>query len=357
MSSPTVIDWQAVIQALAQLLLPLGIAELERLEAVVTNPLELEAIKVALQILQSLETPPPIAGRRYMRGARPTPRHQLAAALPHRPTAREIAAAPPTFFTLPATMYMLGNSTYGDCVTAEQCAAIMAYSIWGQGHVQPKVTITDSTAIGWAQAHGVLNGAGLQEVMTWNQTDPIVGTNGTGYTDGTHLAVDYTNDGAVRAAIVQGPVKIGVAASQLQAALDASNGLSGWVLSGAGTDQNIDHCVSLWSYGTFADLVALFTAAGFACSVPSGQDPHEPSYGLYTWQTEGIISRSSMIAITGEGWLRTPTSPQITPTPTPTPAPTPTPVQAGYTGTLTVDTGLFGRVALAYQDGRLISVQ
>lgn len=371
--SPTAIDWPAVIQAVAQLLVPLGIAELQRLEQTTINPVMLEAIKVAIQILTAIE-PAPVAAApynpahgRYQRGARPTPRHELAAAMPHRPTYREIASAPAKFFTLPSVMSPLGNDRWGNCVTAEQSASIMAYSIWGRGYAARKVYISTATTVGWARSHGVLNGAGLREVMTWNQTDALLGANGTGYLDGPHLAVDYTDDAAMRAAIVQGPVKLGVAASQLQGPVNASNDQSGWVLTGARTDQNIDHCPAAWSYGTFAELVALFTAAGFACSVPSGQDPSEPSYGMYTWGTQGIVSRSSLIAICGEAWLRTPTSPQITPTPTPqpTPAPTPSPVPvppappvpAGYTGKITLDTSFFGRATLGFRDGVLISLQ
>lgn len=366
--TPTAIDWQAVIQAIAQLLLPLGIAELRRLEATVTNPVELAAIKAAIQILTTLEpAPAPLpAGRRFGRGLNPTPRHRLVAATPYRPTVAHLNAVPATFLTLPSVMSVLGNDRYGDCVSAEEGASKMAYSIWGQAGKAPAITITDQTVIDWATRHGVRNGADLEPVIEWMQQTGMTATDGHTYCDGSPSAVDYTDDAALRAAIVQGPVKIGVAANQLEHAVNSTNGKTGWVLAGGYHDGNEDHCVGLWGFGAIGDLESAVRAAGFPVAVPFGVNPSTPAYALYTWATVGILDRQSLLNITGEAWLRTPTTVGVTPpapTPQPTPGPAPVPVPpapptpAGYTGSFTVDTGLFGRKTLTFSNGELISVQ
>lgn len=368
MTTPQVIDWPGLIQAFAQLLAPLGIAELTRLEASVTNPVELAAIRAALALLEAIGPSvqawhfEPRHGLRQ-RGAFPTPRHRLAAATPFTPNAWHLAAIPSTFLTLPRQLSMLGNSTYGDCVSAEEGAAKMAYSIWGQVGKPPAITITDQTVIDWARAHRVLNGANLEPVIQMMQTSGMQATNGYRYCDGSPITIDYTNDATLRAAIMQGPVKIGVAANQLESAVNSTNGANGWVLANGYTDNREDHCVGLWGFGTIADLASAFVAAGYPVSIPHGTDTSVDAYALYTWACVGIIDRPTMIGLTGEAWLRTPTTlgvtppaPSPSPAPTPIPTPTPIPVPSGYTGSLSLDTGLFGRVNLSYQNGLLVSV-
>src|ERR1700677_4604337 len=54
-----------------------------------------------------------------MRGAYPTPKHKVAAAIPHSVT----GATPPQFIRIPKVLSMWGNDVFGDCVTAEECFA------------------------------------------------------------------------------------------------------------------------------------------------------------------------------------------------------------------------------------------
>ena len=362
------IPWSLVWQVADKL----GVVGLLALKAHVSNPAVLAAIDDAIAILTALQQPAPHplpAGRRFGRGLLPTPRHRLAAATPYRPTVAHLNAVPATFLTLPSVLYMLGNDQYGDCVSAEEGASKMAYSIWGQAGKPPAITITDPTVIAWARARRLLNGADLEPVIEMMQSTGMQATDGQTYRDGAPSSIDYTNDATLRAAIMEGPVKIGLAANQLEHAVNSANGRTGWTLANAGRDGNEDHCTALWGFGAMRDLAAAVTAAGFPCSVPSGVDPSEPGYALYTWATVGILDRQSLLNITGEAWLRTPTTvgvtpPAPTPQPTPGPAPTPPPVPptpaptpAGYTGSLSVDTGFFGHKTLTFNNGELISVQ
>ncbi len=94
-----------------------------------------------------------MSGKKFMRGARPTPRGKLAAAIPFRAH----RAIPPSVAWVPARLSVWGNDIAGDCVTAEEafkCAAD-----------QPENFITDAEVERWAKAHGVWNGADLLEVI------------------------------------------------------------------------------------------------------------------------------------------------------------------------------------------------
>jgi hypothetical protein len=108
----------------------------------------------------------------------------------------------------------------------------------------------------------------------------------------------------LQSAISQGPVKIGIAAEQLQAVCLAKGaGKSGWFATGFKEDQNLDHCVSLCGYGTISWL-----AQRMNVTVPNGVNGTKPGYALFTWDSIGIIDFPSILAITGEAWLRTPTT-------------------------------------------------
>src|SRR5262249_37451754 len=129
------------------------------------------------------------------------------------------------------------------------------------------------------------------------------------YDDGPHNAVDWTNVAVLQNAIAHGPVKIGVAADQLETAWDAKNAQNpgnpqdGWFATGFKQDTAEDHCVSLCGYGTFSWL-----AGQLGVQVPQGLDGSTPGYGLFTWDTIGIIDQPSMVAITQEAWVRNPTT-------------------------------------------------
>jgi hypothetical protein len=224
------------------------------------------------------------------RGAFASPRSALAAARPHVAT----AGAPPNFLTRPQKISMWGNDVHGDCVTAEEAFAKACNN--------PEIFISEAEVITWATNHGVLEGAYLTQVMTWMQTDGF-NQDSYLYDDGPFLSVDWTNAATLQSAIAQGPVKLGIAADQIDTAWHSTGGQTGWFAHGFHSDGAEDHCVALCGYGTFAWL-----AGQLGVSVPAGVDGNQAGYALYTWDSIGIIDPASMIAITHEAWLRNPTT-------------------------------------------------
>jgi hypothetical protein len=224
------------------------------------------------------------------RGAIPSPRHALAAATPHLVT----AAAPPNFIIVPSKLSSWGNFNHGDCVTAEEAFA--------KACNQPEVFIADAEAIRWATVHGVLEGAYLNQVLEWMQNDGFNQDYNT-YDDGRFYSVNWTDPTLLQSAISQGPVKIGVAANQLETAWRSTGGATGWFGTGFVADSAEDHCVSLCGYGTFTWL-----SQHLHVQIPAGTDATKQGYALFTWGSIGIIDHPSMIAITHEAWFRQPTT-------------------------------------------------
>jgi hypothetical protein len=228
------------------------------------------------------------------RGAMPTPRHELAAATPHAVR----VGAPPNFITVPAKISMWGNDVHGDCVTAEEAFAKACNN--------PEIFIPDSDVIAWATRHGVLEGAYLTQVMQWMQNDGFVQDSFV-YNDGPYYSVNWTNDSILQSAISQGPVKIGVAANQIETAWRTTSGHTGWFGTGFHSDANEDHCVTLCGYGTLSWL-----AQQLHVTVPGGIDGSKAGYAMFTWNSIGIIDGPSLLAVTHEAWLRQPTTVTIT---------------------------------------------
>lgn len=247
------------------------------------------------------------AKARRPRGARPSPRWKAFVAPQHR--AR--IGIPASYGAIPSQLDCWGNCDYGDCVSAEEAFKLAAYSV-EQGAAETFVPA--ATLVAWAASHGYLNGADLTDVMDSMISDGIV-VNGVTYKDGPYSSVDFTTDSTLSSAIYTGPVKIGVAADQLENVVGSKNG---WWLIGATADQNEDHCVCLLGYGTAAQLSAIV-----GTPVPSGVSPTTHCYLLGTWGTIGVIDQASLVAITSEAWLR---NPSTIPTPVPTPPPVPPPV-------------------------------
>jgi hypothetical protein len=224
------------------------------------------------------------------RGAIPSPRSALAAATPHG----AITAAPPNFITMPQQISMWGNDVHGDCVTAEEAFAKACNS--------PEIFISDNEVITWATNHNVLEGANLTQVMQWMQNDGFLQV-GYIYDDGPYFSVNWTDSTILQNAISLGPVKIGIAANQLETAWRSTGGKTGWFGIGFQSDTAEDHCVSLCGYGTLAWL-----AQQLKVDVPAGIDGAKQGYGMFTWDSIGIIDEPSMLAITHEAWLRRPTT-------------------------------------------------
>jgi hypothetical protein len=224
------------------------------------------------------------------RGAIPSPRSALAAATPHV----ALAGAPATFLTKPQRISMWGNDVHGDCVTAEEAFAKACNS--------PEIFITDDQVIAWATRHGVLEGAYLTQVLGWMQNDGFADASNV-YDDGPYLSVNWKDPATLQSAIATGPVKIGVAADQLETAWHSTGGRSGWFGTGFHNDSNEDHCVALCGYGSIAWL-----AQQLGVQVPAGINGAQAAYALFTWNSIGIIDAPSMVAITEEAWLRRPTT-------------------------------------------------
>jgi len=228
--------------------------------------------------------------RSPMRGAVPTSRHELAAATPYSIS----VGAPPTFLIKPAKLSMWGNKFHGDCVTAEEAFAKACHS--------PEIFITEKVVVEWATKHGVLEGANLQQVLQYMQADGFP-QGGHIYDDGPFYSLNWTNPAILTSAISQGPVKIGIAADQVETAWQKNKQRSGWFGTGFQSDANEDHCVSLCGYGSL-----MWLAQQFKVKVPAGLDGTKPGYAMFTWDSIGIIDHPSMIAITHEAWVRNPTT-------------------------------------------------
>lgn len=242
-------------------------------------------------------------------GARPSSSRAIKGAAMFSPS----GTTPPNWIWEPQKLSYWLNNQDGDCVTAEEAFAKACSGIF----------IQDSVVQTWAGHNGVLNGAELDQVLDMMASAGFK-QDGNEYRDGAKVSVDYTNAAALQNAISQGPVKIGVAAGQLQGVVGQKNG---WFATGFRSDHDEDHCTCLPGYGTMAWL-----AQQLGVTVPSGIDPMKPAYAFFTWDTIGIIDVASMLAITGEAWLRTPTTILIgTNPPTPDPVFTPGPAVVDWT--------------------------
>ena len=220
-----------------------------------------------------------------MTGARPSSRAALASATPYRMR----GVAPAMFLVVPQTLSMWLNSTVGDCVTAEESFAKACSGI----------LISDATVKTWATQNDVLNGADLDQVLKLMLSGGFK-QDGNTYDDGPAVTVDWTNAATLQNALTQGPVKIGVAAAQLQNSVGDTNG---WLATGFTSDQQLDHCTSLCGFGTVAWLLQQLGG-----SPPPAAIANNPAYALFTWDTIGVIDVPSLLAICGEAWLRNPTT-------------------------------------------------
>jgi hypothetical protein len=231
-------------------------------------------------------------------GIKATSRAKLAAATPH-----VAGPSPAQFLVLPSKLSMWGNATDGDCVAAGEAAAKATTGVF----------VSDAAVIAWATAHDDLNGGDIESLLTVMQTAGFQ-QDGNVYNDGPHTSVDWTNPATLQSAISQGPVKIGVAAAQLQNVPGIGNA-NGWFATGFTTDPNLDHDTELFGYGTIAWLAECLGVA-----VPAGVDGTKPGYALFTWSSVGVIDAPSLQAIVGEAWLRNPTTVVVgTATPSPDP--------------------------------------
>lgn len=224
------------------------------------------------------------------RGAIASPRSELAGAIPHI----ALPIIPPNHLCVPKKISMWHNDLHGDCVTAEEAFAKACH--------MPEIFITDQDVQTWATAHGWYEGAVLIDVLKAMQQKGFQ-QNGHTYDDGAPNSVNWTNNATLQSAIYHGPVKLGIGANQIEAVYHANNGKSGWFATGFSHENAEDHCVSLCGYGTIGWL-----AQQMKFKVPAGVDGKQAGYAMFTWDSIGIIDVPSMLAITFEAWLRTPTT-------------------------------------------------
>jgi hypothetical protein len=231
------------------------------------------------------------------RGAIPTSRALLAAAMPHVPDPR--ITLPSSFLMWPVELSFWGNSNHGDCVSAEEAFA--------KATTGPRAFIPEVTVIAWANDHSFLNGASCYDVLQKMQTSGMPTGNVT-YDDGASRSVNWTNAGILQSAIYSfGPVKLGVAAENFQTNKNGlvSPGASGWAMYDYPANMSQDHCVSLCGYGTLAQLTGLFAEHGVTVAPPAGM-PTGLCYAVFTWNSIGIVDAQSLLNMTSEAWVRYP---------------------------------------------------
>jgi hypothetical protein len=253
------------------------------------------------------------------RGAKPTPRSELAASDPYQPDAsaeifvpsgpfptpnHELAstrpyrgggAAPETFLAWPIEISFWGNDKVGDAMWAEEAFA--------KACADPKVFIPTEVVEATEQECGSSNFAQFMETHGFQM-------NGKAYLDGTFHSVDWTNAAALNGAIAHvGPVKIGIAAANLLSGPhgQVTPGKSGWAIYGLPAGQPEDQCASLCGYGSLAALAGLFERHGVNPNLPPGM-PTGLCYAMFTWDSIGIVDQQSLMNITGEAWVRNPTT-------------------------------------------------
>jgi hypothetical protein len=228
-------------------------------------------------------------------GAFPTPNHELAAAQPFKVG----GAAPESFLAWPVEIGPWGNETAGNSIWAEEAFA--------KACAEPKVFVPADVALLTARECGSSNFARFMQTYGFH-------INGAAYLDGPFLSINWRNMAALKGAIASvGPVKIGVAAAHLtsgphgQVTGQVTPGISGWAVYGLPANQSENHCASLCGYGALAALVGLFERHGVNVDVPPGM-PAGLCYAMFTWGSIGIVDQQSLMNITGEAWVRNPTT-------------------------------------------------
>ena len=210
----------------------------------------------------------------------PSPNHELAAAQPYRAN----SPAPESFLAWPVQLdsWKSAKSTWAEEAFAKAC-------------VEPKHFISADAVLAAARECGASNFSEFMQTHGF-QID------GVAYLDGPFHSINWTNTAALHAAIANvGPVKIGVASGNL------TPGPSGWAIYGLSPGQPEDYCASLCGYGPLPALIDLFEQHGIQVTVPPGM-PSGVCYAMFTGGSIGIIDHQSLMNITGEAWVRNPTT-------------------------------------------------
>ncbi len=244
-----------------------------------------------------IETGTLSTGRKVCFGCRSTPRNRLAKA---HWVFQHARALPPPLPDFDATggvkdWDMYGNDQYGVCTTAEEGNYKKCI---GPATDAPEVKIPTQNLISWARNHGFLNGADLDEVLNAMERDGLPDAAGVVHRNGNHGTIDWTDKTEFQWAVqyFKG-IKIAVGAAQLLRVVGDGNG---WLLDRAYEDQSANHCVGIYGYGTVEFLSKI---CGLS-SPPGNVDPKAFAVLLYTWETIGIVTWPSFLALTSEAWVR-----------------------------------------------------
>ena len=255
------------------------------------------------------------------RGAIPSPRSELAASEPYRPDIGEESIVPSEF---PAPNQELASAeryrAHGD-VPESFIAWPIGIGLWGKDKAsdsnwveeafakacaEPRVFISSEVVLSSVRECGSSNFAAFMQTHGFQM-------DGKAYLDGPFHSVNWTNAAALNGAIASsGPVKIGVTSANLALGHqgEITPGTNGWAIHGVAgvpTGEPEDHCASLCGYGPLAALVDLFKQNGVHVNLPAGM-PTGVCYAMFSWGSIGIVDRESLMNITGEAWVRNPTT-------------------------------------------------
>jgi hypothetical protein len=181
------------------------------------------------------------------------------------------------------------NSSWAEEAFAKACA-------------EPKVSIPSDVVLFTSEQCGSSNFAAFL------QTDGFQ-MEGKAYLDGPFNSLDWTNAAVLNDAIANvGPVKIGIGSANLSSGHgQVTSGTSGWAIYDLSSGQPEDYCASLCGYGPLAALIDLFERHGVNVNLPAGM-PTGLCYAMFIWGSLGLVDRQSLINITGEAWVRNPTT-------------------------------------------------
>ncbi len=224
-------------------------------------------------------------------GEFPTPNHELSAAQPYRGS----GAAPESYIAWPIGIDFWdgakeSNSNWAEEAFAKACA-------------EPKVFISPDVVLFSSRKCGSSNFAAFLQTHGFQMDRKA-------YLDGPFKSVDWTNEAVLNSAIANAvPVKIGIASANLRSGSQGrvTPGRSGWAIYGLPTGLPENHWASLCGYGPLAALVGLFKQHRVNIELPLGM-PTGLCYAMFIWGSIGIVDRHSLMNITGEAWVRNPTT-------------------------------------------------